>query len=54
MHFVQRRPSGDSSAIARTGRIAAVAAMLITASWIGTDDAAARGFGFGGGFGGGF
>ncbi len=51
MHFVQRRPSGRHSVpIARSGRIAAAAAaaILVAASWLGTDDAAARGFGFGG------
>ena len=55
MHFLQRRPSGDHSApIARAGRIAATATLLIAASWLGADDAAAAGFGFGGfgGFGG--
>jgi hypothetical protein len=55
MHFLQRRPSGDHDApIARAGRIAAIATLLIAAFWLGADGAAARGLGFGGGGFGGF
>jgi subtilisin family serine protease len=47
MQFLQRRPSGADVAsitLKRAGRVVAMAALLVAASWLGTDDAVARGF----------